>query len=492
MTRFAKNLAAFVLWAVAALAVILSIWQLEAERATVSEEVIETQAGAVSLYRTETEGPLVVITHGFAGSRQMMQYISRDLARAGFTVAAFDFLGHGRNPDRMSADVSRIEGTTQQLVGQTRAVVQALQQEAGLAGPLALLGHSMATDIIIRAAEDIPDVAAIVAISMYSDAITADFPERLLILSGQWEDRLRAVALDAVALVGDRAEEAETVRNGLVLRRAVSVPRTEHVAVLFAPLTMQETRAWLNDAFARPQSGQTQARGRAILALLVGLAILMWPLTRLLPARRGPQAPVPLRTFLVGVLMPVLPAMAAAVLLGGGLMQTAAFGALLLFFAIWGSVALIVLVAAGYRPQLPRLGGIALLLLWGLGAFALALDRYAAAFLPTGPRVPLMLWLLLGTVPFVLADRVLAAGAPLWRRVTLRVVPVVALSGSMIVFPQSMGVLFTVLPVMVLFFVVYGTMARAVAVRTNPETAALALAVILAWSIAASTPLFVG
>lgn len=105
-----------------------SVRQLEVERAAVTERVLARDAGRGLLYQmqTETAGPLVVVTHGFAGSVQMMQYISRDLAGAGFTVAAFDFYGHGRNAVYLSGDVSRIEGTTMQFVDQTHAVLNAL------------------------------------------------------------------------------------------------------------------------------------------------------------------------------------------------------------------------------------------------------------------------------------------------------------------------------------------------------------------------------
>ena len=91
------TLSKWTLWILSAVILGVCLWQLESERSTVVEQQIETQVGPVSIYSdpTVSNGPLVVVTHGFAGSRQMMQYISRDLARAGFTAAAFDFYGHG-------------------------------------------------------------------------------------------------------------------------------------------------------------------------------------------------------------------------------------------------------------------------------------------------------------------------------------------------------------------------------------------------------------
>lgn len=488
-----QALSIWLVWAIAAGALIVGVWHLERERATVAQQNLSTQAGEATLYYADApEGPLVFVAHGFAGSRQMMQYISRDLARAGFVVAAFDFYGHGRDSRRLSPDVTRIEGTTQQLVNQTKAIVRAVQADLGTSGPIGMVGHSMATDIVIRAAEELPEVAAIVAISMYSDVISPTFPERLLVLSGAMEHRLRAVGREVVAQLDATASEGETVRVGDVQRRAVSVPNTEHVAVLFSPVTLQQTRAWISDAFSLNVSEETTRSGPAILAVLFAIVVLIWPFSRVFNGAQKQRKPLTKKQFSFILAAPIVPTFLATSLGGGSLLGTAAFGSLLVFFLVWGSVALCALWWFGRRPEMPNLVAAAFLLFWALAIFALALDRYAAAFVPTGPRLPLMLCLLLGTLPFALADRMLVASAPLWQRSVARVLPVMVLAACMMLNPENMGVSFTVLPVMVLFYTVYGTMARAVARRTSSETAALALAGILAWSIAGSTPLFTG
>jgi pimeloyl-ACP methyl ester carboxylesterase len=478
-----KYLAGFV-WALAALIGLWSFWTLEAERAAIPRERIETPAGPVVLYGPQ-DGPLVVVAHGFAGSLQMMQVISHDLARAGFTVAAFDFAGHGRSRELMSRDVTRIEGTTEQLVRQTVGIVTALAPD----GPIALLGHSMATDIVIRAAERRSDVAGIVAISMYSDAVTADSPKRLLILSGEWESRLRDVALEAVRLVEPEAGEGQTAASGDVIRRAAVAPMVEHVGVLYSRTTLDEARAWLSAALVHPLQGEARSNGVAILLLLVSLVVLSGLIARLTPARELHHERLPLRRFMWVLFLPVLPAMGASAWLGGALNGIVAFGHLLVFFGIWGSVALGLMWRFGRVPRRPDISG--MLILWGMClAFAFALDRYGAAFLPTGPRLPLMLLLSIGTIPFMLADRLLVVGAALWQRALARLIPVLALFGLMLMRPDPFGLLFTVLPVLVLFYLVFGTMGRLVARRAGPETAGMALGVVLAWSIAASQPLF--
>jgi hypothetical protein len=248
----------------------------------------------------------------------------------------------------------------------------------------------------------------------------------------------------------------------------------------------------LQSALGLPDAGTTSAQGVAIMAVLAGFVVLSRPVFRLLPDRAERPVGLPPGAFLAVLLAPILPAIAAVSLAGGSLLGLASFGHLVAFLLVWGTVSLAVLAIFGRRVRAPDAPGVLLLLVWALAVFAIALDRYAAAFLPVGPRLGLMAVLALGAVPFMLADRLLVAGARLWQRVVARVLPVSVLTGGMIALPQDLGLLFTVLPVFVLFYLVYGTMGRAVAVRSGPDTAGVALGIILAWSIAASTPLFAG
>jgi pimeloyl-ACP methyl ester carboxylesterase len=158
--------------AVALLLALLSVWQLESARSGLTLQTLtaaETPVTRAAL--PDADGPVVIIAHGFAGSRQMMQGYALPLARAGYRVWSFDFHGHGRNPQPMTGDVTVIEGTTMRLVDQTLAVTAAARTAEGWTGPITLLGHSMATDIIIRAAAADPTIGPIVAVSAFSQAV---------------------------------------------------------------------------------------------------------------------------------------------------------------------------------------------------------------------------------------------------------------------------------------------------------------------------------
>lgn len=467
---------------------------LERERARVDRTLLSTPAGEVHLDAgpAGADAPLVVIAHGFAGSVQMMQTIARDLALAGFTAARFDFIGHGRHSDPLSPRVTEIDGTTAQLVDQTVAVIEALQARRGDDRPIALVGHSMATDILIRAAEGREDIAAIVAISMYSEAITPNFPQRLLVISGEWEDRLRRAGLNAVRQIEPTAGEGETVRAGDTLRRTVYAPGTEHVGVLYSPITLAETRDWLGAALgveidagaARPlvPPGPLIA-GALLMALASSLALLT-----LVAAPAAPPPPLGPRVRALALLLPIPVAMAAG-FLSDGMLGFAGFGALALFLAACGTCILWILYRAGRRPGRPSLRGMAAQLLAGL-VFALVLDRYGAAFLPVGQRAGIFLLLLPAALLFMLGDRLLMQGAPLWMRLAGRALPLAALTALMFLRQDVLGLLFTVLPVLLLFWLVYGALAHVVGKRFGPTTAGLAAGISLAWAIAASTPVF--
>lgn len=467
----------------------LSVVRLEQARGTASIEQMRLGATPVTLYRPDgSPRTLVILSHGFGGSRQMMEAIALTLARAGHLVVSFDYYGHGRNGTPLSPDIERLTGTTEDLVKQTLDVLDRARTLTGQSR-VAFVGHSMATDVIVRAAARTEDVAAVAAISMYSDAVTARHPDRLLIVSGAFEGRLRDVALGAVAQIGPATEGETATANGLS-RRAVAAPRVGHVGVLWSPATLREVTDWLGGAAPPARTGPW------IGLLLLSLLLLFRPITTLLPSR--PAAPAPSlagSAGAAGIGAAAAAALTALPLSALPLSGFAGFGALALALGLWGAVVLALLRAPlglSARTPGPDLGAALLIGLWGLGVFALALDRYGAAFVPVGPRLPLALLLLPAAILFAVADRAVVQGRGLAARILQRLPILAALFAGMIVSPTRLGLVFTVLPVLVLFWLVYGTMAHWVARRTGPTGAGIGAGLCLAWAIAASTPLFEG
>ncbi len=144
-------------WAVllvALLAVVGAVWHLEAARSGLEISTLRVGTTPATVFRLPgaKPAPVAVIAHGFAGSRQLMEGFALTLARAGYITVSYDLAGHGRNPVPMSGDVNSVGGTTQLLMDELGRVSDAALGLPGADGRLALLGHSMASDVVVRQA----------------------------------------------------------------------------------------------------------------------------------------------------------------------------------------------------------------------------------------------------------------------------------------------------------------------------------------------------
>jgi len=486
---------------VAVFVIALCVWQLERLRAGLLIDDIRVEGTPTTHYRVPgSDGPLVVVAHGFAGSRQLMQAYSLTLAHAGYRVLAYDLLGHGRHPVPMSGDVTRVDGTTALLVEQARRVLAAGRELAGGDAGTALLGHSMATDVIVRAAhlerKAGRAIDSVIAISPFSPAITASEPARLLLLSGEWESGLRDSALAAVRQLDAAAREGRTVRHDGVTRRAAVAANVEHVGVLYSRQALQETRHWLDAGFQRANEQAAIARsGIWILLLLAAIVALLRPVVGRLPATAGPRSDIGVARFLVATLLPLPLIPLVATVLPTGFLPVLVADYLAVHLALYGILQLLIIrhwstgawrtLRSSALPALVLAG-------WGIGLFGFAMDRYAASFLPVPERLPIIAALCLGTLPFMLADSLLsgAGHGRWWRRLVVRVCFMLSLGLAAALRPADLGFLVIVLPVLLLFYLVHGLMGRWVAQRCGALAAGAGLGLSLAWVIGVSFPLF--
>jgi pimeloyl-ACP methyl ester carboxylesterase len=441
------------------------------------------------------KSPAVVIAHGFAGSRQLMEAYSVTLARAGYVVVSFDFEGHGRNPIPMSGNVTRIDGTTQLLMRETGRVIDAALALPGVDGRVALLGHSMASDIIVRQAIADTRVAATVAISMFSEAVTASDPRNLLIVSGEWEALLRQNALRNVRLAEPSAIEGTTVGDlsRSTGRRAVVGPNVEHIGVLYSPTALREARAWLDAVFERTSSGPVSASGGPIVLLLLGIVILAWPLSRLLPKGEMVPSALSLRTFLMAVLIPAVSTPILLSVVDTRFLPVLVADYLAAHLFVYGLLSLGLLIRCGIR--IGHVAWISALALAGYGIFVFggALDRYVASFWPIPSRLTIIAAIAVGALPYMLADSLITEGgrASLWRVLGARGAFIASLCAAVALDFKRLFFLLIIIPVIVVFFTIFGLMGGWVGRRTgSPCAAGIALGLLLAWAIGVSFPMF--
>lgn len=484
----------------AVLAIAVSVWHLEAGRAGLIITPLQVPGGPpATLYQRRDAGPapVVVIAHGFAGSRQLMEPFALTLAQAGYLAVSFDFAGHGRNPAPMSGDVTVIEGTTRLLMDEAGRVADAALAIPGADGRLAYLGHSMASDVVVRQTLRDARAEAVVAVSMFSQAITPDAPQNLLVVAGEWEGALVAEGLRALHLADPAAGLSQTVGDPAVGtgRRVVAAPSVEHVGVLYSVTTLRETRDWLNAVFDRGDVPAVQARGGWTALLMLAIVALAWPLARALPAGLAP-APLAGRVFWPGALIPalvvplilwpvdlrVLPVLVADYLA----LHLALMGALALVWLGWnGALRGLVTVRALWAG-----GALALFLIAGFGG---ALDRYVASFWPHAGRAAIIAALGLGAVAWMVADSVLTQGgrAGWGRMLAVRLGFLISLGIAVALNLERLFFLIIILPVILLFFLLFGLVSGWVGRQTGaPLAGGLALGLMLAWALGVTFPLF--
>jgi len=493
----------------AVVAIGVALARLQDTRRGTTTEAMMADGTPMTVFRPvqgRAAAPVVVIAHGFAGSQQLMQPFAVTLARAGYIAVTFDFAGHGANPMPLSGSIAREDGATRRLVDETARVADRAISLGD--GRLALLGHSMATDIIVRVAQSRADVAATVAVSMFSPAVTATSPRNLLVIAGEWEGGLRREALRAVGLVSAPAPAEAGVTYGDVAagtaRRAAVSPRAEHVGVLYNEASLREALAWLDASLSRPAAANPDLDGRGvwILLLLLGVVVLAWPLSALLPRAASPPVgagpgwrrialPLILPALLTPIVLRFVPTNFLPVIVGDYLaVHFAAYGvltALCIAFAQRGHTSPRSTVSRGALAT-----GTLALMLFGLVALAWPIHSYVTAFVPAGHRLPLFAATLVGTLFYFLADEWLTRGARAARGAYLasKLAFLVSLGLAVALDFQRLFFLLIIVPVIVLFFLVYGLFSAWAFRRSgHPFMAGTANAFAFAWAIAATFPL---
>jgi dienelactone hydrolase len=489
-----------------------SLWHLKAAEEGVSIRSMTVGGIPVTVYRPEGSGkmPAVVIAHGFAGSQQLMTSFALSFARNGYSALTFDFAGHGRNARSMTGDVERIDGATRRLMADVSAIATVARDMGD--GRIAVLGHSMASDIVVRFAEAEPSVAATIAVSMFSPAVTAVSPRNLLVIVGDWETTLKREALRAVAL----ATQPEAPQPGITYgsfeagtaRRAAFIPHAEHVSVLFNQATMRESLDWLDRSFGitRSAAAVIDDRGPSILALFAGIVLLAWPLSALLPRVSSVPAGagLPWRRIWPGLLLPMIATPLILRVVPTHFLPLLVGDYLAVHFCLYG---LITLAWLAWQRRLPALHGEGLIswrsfaagltgvLAFGFIGLVWPLDSFVTSFVPLGIRPLLIAVLLAGTLVYFLSDEWLTRGAnaaPGAYAVT-KLAFLASLAIAVALDPAQLFFLVLIVPVMVPFFVVYGLFSRWIYSATGyPLLAGTAAAVAFAWAIGVTFPLVSG
>ena len=497
--------------------IVLALVRLEAERAGLRIERVQLGSIPVTLYTRPgaPPAPFIAIAHGFAGSQQFMQTFALTLAQNGYVVATFDFPGHGQNTEPLPGGLADATARNRALAGALGRVIEWGMARAEVDGHLALLGHSMASDVVVRYALEHPEVAATVAVSLFWSGSLAERPRDLLIIDGALEPAaLREQALVAVTAGAGPPPTVGATSGSFAAgsaRRVAFSPDVEHIGVLYSPTSMHEALAWMDQAFARAGTARIATPGLWLLLLFTGLVAAGWPLARLLP-RLDPPPPRPtigpaprgLR-FAALALVPALLTPFILLKVPSNFLPVLLADYLLMHFAVYGVLTLAGLILVGALPARRSLAparttwlAIAtctvLVAAYAIGAIGVAADRYLTNLAPTPERIPIILAMLVGTLPYFIGDEWLTRSreAP---RAAYFATKVCFLVGLAIAIALNLGKLFflvIIVPVILILFTAFGLLSGWVYRQTgHPLPAALANALAFAWAIAVVFPMVV-
>jgi len=291
--------------------------------------------------------PAIILVHGFAGSRQMVSAYGYTLAHAGYVVLMLDLPGHGRNraPFEREANIAAIGEAFELLQGQPEVDMSRV----------GLLGHSMGAEAVLRAASESPErYRATVAVSPVYTAVSAVTPRNLQLQAGSWEPRYLESAQRILVEAGGASTD---FANGRA-RALVTVPRAEHIGILFRYRSHQAARQWFDQAFDYRSAGSNDHHDWRLLGWLLHVAGWFLVASAISPAyQREPSLERELirRPFQwAGVLAAPFLATGAVLVLGrffpvGRLGGVVVGGAVAFWFLVAGTVFLV----AVYRRGLP-------------------------------------------------------------------------------------------------------------------------------------------
>ena len=425
----------------------------------------------------------IVIGHGFAGSKEMMRQIAYDVANAGSNAVLFDFIGHGSNQHKLVNQPTEITGTTKQLVNQLSDIIKFVYEKFGNEISISLVGHSMASDIVIRASAD-KRINSVIAISPYSNGITQNFPKNLLLISGQFEDHLRSHALQMVKTLKPEAKENTEYAEKKIRRKASYIQNTGHVGVIYAPQTTRIIIDWLKlENYDRP-FWKTQ-----IGWILIGITFIVFGMSRLntnlanqnISDREDKRA-------LHKVLLATIFSLSSG-LIEINLLPIYGFERIAIYFGLIGIFAY--LFSFDYQITKLKID----LLLWlklilCFGVLCFFINRYIGSFTLSENRIIAFITMILPITLFCLVNEKLIVTSSIWVSILLRGLPIIGFSILLIIFPEQYGLMFTTVIIYILYFIVFGYIGKHQRRKIGCSKVGLAHGIFLSFSFAATSPIF--
>jgi pimeloyl-ACP methyl ester carboxylesterase len=254
------------LLAIGILLVSLSVWQIQLAFRGI--EIIRLSPGnlpvTVFLSRGNDQGSrsTILVGHGFAGSSVIMHGFALTLAHAGYNVVAWDFDGHGANPNSLGSSMQRDE----LVQNAEQALEEAVRQRLVSGERVAILGHSIGSGVALAYGQLHPETAATLAVSPVSWEVSPNLPRNLLLMAGTQEPSFLDTARRLLAQAGGESNDFD---QGLA-RRLIPIPQANHLTILFSGTAQKSALDWVNSVFGE-QPGAVPYIDRRILWFFLGV-----------------------------------------------------------------------------------------------------------------------------------------------------------------------------------------------------------------------------
>jgi len=441
--------------------------------------------GNIEIIESELSSKVfTIICHGYAGSKEMMRQLAFDISNAGSNAVIFDFIGHGSNPHKLVNNPTELSGTTQQLVDQLIGIIDFLKTKYGSEIKINLIGHSMASDIVIRASEN-QEISSIAAISPYSTKVTSNFPRDLLLTSGQFERHLRKHSLKFTQLVDPDAYENIEYSNGTIRRKATYTKNTGHVSVIYSPQTSKEIIEWFELTNYERSIWTTH-----IIWILLSLTIITYGLSRL----QFSKAKYHEKQKLSSIRLTIVSITSLAIALCSGLIDYQlisifGFGSIAAYFGLNGLTILI--LCKETRDNLENFDFYSFIkLVVAFSFLTILINHFIGSFSISGHRLSAFLIMIAPITIFCIAIENLITISTTALAIFIRIMPILGFSILLAIFPEKYGVMFTTVPIYIFYFLVFGYIGKSQRNKIGSYTTGATNGIFLSFAFAATNPIF--
>ncbi|MEL7000489.1 MAG: alpha/beta hydrolase, partial [Pseudomonadota bacterium] len=259
---------------------------------------------------------------------------------------------------------------------------------------------------------------------------------------------------------------------------------------------LAEAVGWLDQVFGRKSAGAVDARGIWFGLLMAGVIALIWVGARRLPRFEPRAEALSNRRFLALCIVPAIITPLVLWPLPTGFLPVLVADYLAVHFALFGALTFAgLLTFRAVRMAVPTARFVLTVLAASavaIFAIAVPIDAYIASFMPGPDRIGLIVVLAVGTLNYTCSDEILTGrpGARWWWYPVSKLSILASLAIAVALDLESLFFLIIILPVIVLFFILYGLFSRWVFRATQaPMVPGIALGLAFAWALGVTFPL---